>query len=341
MPLRRVFRPFRSAAERNGGRLRINLGLQGGGTHGAFTWGVLDRLLEDERVVIDAVSGASAGALNAVALTDGLASAGRAGARAKLDAVWNAVAAVGGPPALGVIADGRSAMLAFDLVTRLFAPTQINPYMINPLRDILLSHIDFRRVRRAAPIEMFIAATDVSSGLPRIFRRRDASAKVVLASACLPRLMPPVRIAGRLYWDGGFSANPPLWPLLEAEGPNETLVIALEPLRAPAAPATAAEIDERLAWLVFAQPLAQELAAIDRARLAAANGTAVGGQLRRRLRRHRFVFIEGGPFLAPLGRASRVFPDEQLLLRLKAAGRQAADAWLAGRFAAAARSGRC
>ena len=335
MRFERFLHRFRTPTSVNGARVTLNLALQGGGAHGAFTWGVLDRLLEDERVAIGAVSGTSAGALNAVALIDGLAADGRAGARAKLDTVWSAVAQAGRTPTLAPSLDRESALRTIDVVTRLLAPNLLNPYQVNPLRDILRTHIDFRRVRRDSAIEAFVAATDISSGLARVFRRNELSTKVVLASTCLPRLMPPVRIAGRLYWDGGFSANPPLWPLLESRGSHETLVIALEPLDAGPVPATASEIDERLAWLMFAQPLAQELAIIGKAKRVAGALPFGGGRLRRRLRRHQFHFIEGGTFLAPLGRASRVFPDPSSLERLKAAGRDAADAWLAARFGAA------
>ena len=219
----------------------INLALQGGGAHGAFTWGVLDRLLEDERVEIRAVSGASAGAFNAVALVDGFAAGGCAGARAELDAVWHAVVAKARWGAFGAMAD-RPAMMAFDVMTRVFAPAQLNPFAVDPLREILRAQIDFRRVRRASGIELYVAATDVATGEARIFDRREMSAKVMLASACLPQIMRPVRIAGRVYWDGGLSSNPPLWPLVEGGGPEETLAVLLSPREEPSVPATAPEI---------------------------------------------------------------------------------------------------
>ena len=307
--------------------IAINLALQGGGAHGAFTWGVLDRLLEDERVEIRAVSGASAGAFNAVALVDGFAAGGCAGARAKLDAVWHAVVAKARWGAFGAMAD-RPAMMAFDVMTRVFAPAQLNPFAVDPLREILRAQIDFRRVRRASGIELYVAATDVATGEARIFDRREMSAKVMLASACLPQIMRPVRIAGRVYWDGGLSSNPPLWPLVEGGGPEETLAVLLSPREEPSVPATAPEIGARLSWLAFGQPLARELAAMERARTT---GT-FGGLFRRRLRRHRLSFIEAGDAVSGLGRASRIVPERQLLLRLKEAGRRAADAWLAQRF---------
>jgi NTE family protein len=327
--LKQMLRPLRAAIGARRDTIDINLALQGGGVHGAFTWGVLDRLLEDERIAIRACSGASAGAFNAVALADGLAAGGRAGARRTLDAVWQAVIDKARWESFGATMPSRAAaMLAFDVMTRVFAPAQLNPFAVDPLRDILLAHIDFRRLRRAAPLELFVAATDVATGEARIFRRHEMSAKAVLASACLPQLMRPVRIAGRAYWDGGLSSNPPLWPLVEGTGPDETLAVLLVPRTEPAVPATAPEIGARMSWLAFGQPLARELAAMERTRVT---GT-FGGVFRRRLRRHRLSFIEAGDAVAGLDRASRLVAERRQVLRLREAGRAAAAAWLARRF---------
>jgi NTE family protein len=326
-PLKLLLRPLRAAIAGRRAGVDLNLALQGGGAHGAFTWGVLDRLLEDTRVNIRGVSGASAGAVNAVALVDGFAAGGRAGARAKLDAVWHSVIDKARWGALGTMSD-RSAMMAFDIMTRVFTPAQLNPFAVNPLREILLAQIDFRRVRRGAAPDLYVAATDVATGKARIFSRREMTAKALLASACLPQLMQPVRIAGRVYWDGGFSSNPPLWPLLEGAGPDETLLVLLDPRTEPSVPTTAPEIGARLSWLAFGQPLARELAAMERAQTTG----AFGGLFRRRLRRHRLSFIEAGDAVAGLGRATKLVPERKLVLRLKEAGRAAAAAWIAQRF---------
>jgi len=324
-PLQRLLQFFTGTRPQT---VALNLALQGGGAHGAFTWGVLDRLLEDERVEIAAVSGASAGAFNAVALVDGFAEAGRRGARAKLDAVWHEVMSKARWGAFARLPD-YSAMVAFDVATRIFAPAQLNPFAVNPLREVLVRHIDFRRVRRTAGMQLYVAATDVATGEARIFSRQEMSAKAVLASACLPQLMPPVRIAGRAYWDGGFSSNPPLWPLIEGRGPGETLAVLLSPRVEPSVPATAREIGARLSWFAFGQPLARELAAIERAQTT---GT-LGGLFRWRLRRHRLSFIEAGSAVAGLGRSTTMVPEQQVVRRLKEAGRRAAEAWLTQRFA--------
>jgi NTE family protein len=324
----RVGHVLRPARDR---RIAINLALQGGGAHGAFTWGVLNRLLEHDGVEIKAVSGASAGAVNAVALAAGLAEGGREGAREKLDEVWRAV--VDAAP-FGGVSDRSPGFVAWDLMTRVFSPSQMNPFELNPLRRILLEKIDFRRVRREAPVELYLAATDVATGEARIFQRHEISPKAVLASACLPHLMAPVRIAGRFYWDGGFSANPPLWPLVEDAACDETLVVLVDPRTAATVPATAPEIGERLSWLAFGQPLTRELAAIERARTMAGDAGLGGGRARRRLLRHQLSFLEPGEATEGLGRATRLVPQHHVLQRLKAAGRACAETWLAERLAA-------
>jgi NTE family protein len=329
--LYRTALPARRTGRSRAAQIPLNLALQGGGAHGAFTWGALDRLLVDERIAIEAVSGASAGAVSAVALADGLAAGGREGARAKLAEIWHAIGEAAPP---GVVSDRAPAFVAWDLMTRLFSPAQMNPFALNPLREILRARIDFRRVRREAPLELHVAATDVETGAARVFRRSEISAKAVLASCCLPQLMPPVRIAGRFYWDGGFSANPPLWPLIKDAGADETLVVLVDHRRTPTVPATAPEIGARLSWLAFGQPLARELASIEQARAVAGPGVVFGGRARRRLLRHRFDFIEPAEALTGLDRASRLVPQRHILERLREAGRGAAEVWLAERFGA-------
>jgi NTE family protein len=329
--LQHALRLTRSARRSATAPLRLNLALQGGGAHGAFTWGALDRLLEDERIAIAAVSGASAGALNAVALADGLAAGGRDGARAKLAEIWRAIAEA---VPFGIVAGSSPGFVAWDLMTRFFSPSQMNPFAVNPLRDILQARIDFRRVRREAPLELYLAATDVETGAARVFRRHEISAKAVLASCCLPQLMPPVRIAGRFYWDGGFSANPPLWPLIENTNADDTLVVLLDRRTAARVPESAPEIGARLSWLAFGQPLSRELASIERARAVAGAGAILGRRAQRRLLRHRLDFIEPGDALAGLDRASRLVPQKHVLEQLCEAGHATAETWLAERFGA-------
>ncbi|MDX1576426.1 MAG: patatin-like phospholipase family protein, partial [Kiloniellales bacterium] len=202
----------------------INLALQGGGAHGAFTWGVLDRLLEDGRLRFEGVSGTSAGAVNAVALAAGLAEGGPEAARAKLEEVWRGVSQASCcHPLRSLPPDSRDGTevpsdsaghIALDVLTRVFSPYDLNPLDIDPLRDVLEGAIDFKSVRRAGAPELFLAATEVSTGRARIFTSSEVSLDVVLASACLPTLRKAVKIGRHHYWDGGFSANPALMPLV-------------------------------------------------------------------------------------------------------------------------------
>ena len=196
--------------------LNVALALQGGGSHGAFAWGVLDRLLEDHRFEIEAISGASAGSVNAVALADGLLQDGRDGARASLQRFWDALTAIT-PPGFfhesltenALHPTPSPSLQAFLTLARFFAPYQLNPFDLNPLREILEAQIDFERLR-ASRLKLFLAATRVRTGTLRLFRTREISLAVVLASACLPLLHHTVEIDGESYWDGGMTANPPL-----------------------------------------------------------------------------------------------------------------------------------
>jgi NTE family protein len=210
-----IFRDRQAGA----GRKRINLALQGGGAHGAFTWGVLDRLLEDGRLSFDGVSGTSAGALNAVALAAGLSEGGFAGARSKLEKMWRAVSEAARYSPLRPLpfepklseesAEVPVRYVGFDLMTRLFSPYQLNPLDFNPVRKLLERTIDFRRLRRSAQVRLFVAATDVATGSARIFATKEISADAVLASATLPQLQRAVSIGDRHYWDGGYCPSSP------------------------------------------------------------------------------------------------------------------------------------
>jgi NTE family protein len=214
----------------------LSVALQGGGSHGAFTWGVLDRLLEDERIEIDGISGASAGAMNAAVAAYGLTTGGREGARRALADFWTSVAAKVPSP------------LAESLVflARFLSPSQFNPLNLNPLRDILAAQVDFARLRAESAARLFIAATNVRTGMPRVFRTPEITADVVLASACLPWMHRTVEIDGEAYWDGGLSANPPVRPLLYECEARDIVLVLLQPARRPALPHTAEAIWSRL-----------------------------------------------------------------------------------------------
>lgn len=315
---------------------RLNLALQGGGAHGAFTWGVLDRLLEDGRVEFASVSGTSAGAMNAVILAGGMMETGAAGARAKLEEFWRAVSETARTYSPGrphpfdprPAPDSATSLMWLDLMTRMVSPYQFNPLDFNPLREVLLGAVDFKRLRQESPIALHIAATEVASGKVRIFETREISVEAVLASACLPQLHQAVKIGRNHYWDGGYSANPPLLPLLRAGRAEDTLIVQIDPTKDPELPTSAPAIIARLNRIAFNGPLRREVEMIEQIRHVASEGFAVGGTLRRRVKAHRFHHIAAGDLSRDQGRGSRLNPDLKMLYRLRDRGRTAADAWL-------------
>ncbi len=228
--------------------LPIDLALQGGGSHGAFTWGVLDRLLEEERLRIVAISGTSAGAMNAAVLADGWAEGGAAGARAALRAYWQEVsrAAALSPLQRSPLdrmmgrwtLDTSPAYIAMDLMSRLLSPYDLNPLAYNPLRKILVQCIDFERLARS-PIKLFVTATSVRTGRGRIFRNADITADVLLASAFLPTMFRAIEIGGEPYWDGGYAGNPTITPLIRESDAHDTILVQINPRERPDTPRSA------------------------------------------------------------------------------------------------------
>ena len=312
---------------------RLNLALQGGGAHGAFTWGVLDALLEDGRFELAAISGASAGALNAAELALGLVGGCAAGARQALAAFWDDVGGclpfewlVLGPPEAPALAPWVQAWMGWS---RWLGPGDFNPMRLDPLRDVLTRHVDFARLRTPAAPRLYVSATDARSGRCRIFGNAELSADALLASACLPTLHHTVEINGVPYWDGGFSANPPLRPFFAAPGAaRDTLLVLLLPLaHAGPAPATAADIRNRLLELSFGAPLVRELQDLAEATAWAARWP-VPGTPGWRLARARWHLVDAYPALAHLAVSSRLIAHGPFLQHLKAAGRLEAARWL-------------
>lgn len=313
-------------------RKQINLALQGGGAHGAFTWGVLDRLLEDEALDLGWISAASAGAVNAVALAAGMAKGGRAGARAKLTEVWEAVHNAGPSDLLRM----NPLLSAFQMsaagVGRVLTPYQFNPMGIDPLRQLLADTIDFEAVRNSKGPELLIAATDIASGQPRFFRRHEMTIEAVLASACLPTIHHAVVIDDRAYWDGGFSSNPDLVHLALESPVGDTLIVLLNPTHRPGIPKTHAEIAAETGRLTFNAPLLRDVSVIEAVR------EAEGSWLQRRLgatrlsplSAHRFHLIEAGRHTAALPAGSKLKPDWSTLSYLHQAGRDETYKWLDG-----------
>lgn len=247
---------------------RINLALQGGGAHGAFTWGVLDRLLEEEDLEFTGISGTSAGAMNAVILVNGFMENGREGARNALKCFWESVSQIGYPfnqmeqwnPGWNL--DSSLAYTLFDVYSRFLSPYAVNPFNLNPLRDILQQHLNLDHIRSCSRIQLFIAATHVESGHARIFGCEEISVDAVLASACIPFLFQAVEIDGEPYWDGGYMGNPVLWPLVYNTPVEDILLVQINPLHRKGTPMRATDIINRMNEITFNSSLIAEMRAI-------------------------------------------------------------------------------
>lgn len=311
-------------------QVRLNLALQGGGAHGAFTWGVLDRLLEDDQVQIGWISATSAGAVNAVALASGLLAGGKDAARQKLRHVWEAVHKAGVPDLLRLnpFLFGLSRTPQMAQVAGLFSPYDFNPLGFDPLRRLLTDAIDFDKLRADSTLELLIAATEVSSGRSRIFRRSELTVEAVLASACLPTLHRAVEIDGIAYWDGGFSANPDVKTLAMESPVEDTLIVQINPMVRHGLPTGVREISLQVNRLTFNAPLLRDIELIETVRQCSQRW--LGGTRGRygRLAAHRFHLIEAGRYTSALSPDSTMKPDWALLNYLYSAGRDETEKWL-------------
>ncbi len=318
----------------------LNLALQGGGAHGAYTWGVLDALLENSDTLdFEGLSGSSAGAVNAVVLADGWMKGegakpggGPAGARQALVDFWQALGqqmslqvpfGLVQPKLDGGISLGSAGKLLVSWASQ-FSPAQLNPFDLNPLRDLLVAQIDFEGLRRHSPFKLFIGATQVNTARLRVFREQELSVDVLLASACLPRIHRTVMIGGEPYWDGGYSANPAVYPLFNACRSSDVLLVLLNPLRRSRTPESAAEIETRIAELGFNTHFMREM----RMFASLPSFSLFNTKLERRLRAMRFHMI-GGSELESLARTdSKMLPYAPFLQHLQAQGREHALVWL-------------
>jgi NTE family protein len=322
----------------------LNLALQGGGSHGAFTWGVLDALLEDGRVGFEGISGTSAGAVNAVALASGWASAQAGGhdprerAREKLAGIWYRVSALG---SLGALQQQFMRMLWGGLPPELspgafignawrglLSPYQSNPLDINPLRKMLEEEIDFAAIAAQRELKVFVSATHVNTGKAVVFTGRRLDARAVLASACLPMLFQAVEIDGEAYWDGGYSVNPALSPLIRECEAADLLLVQINPLARELTPKTSAEILDRINELTFNASLLTQMRAIDFVNRLLAEG-AVSHARCKTVRVHR---VDGGPALDAFPASSRVSADGAMISQLFDAGRRCGQDWLQAHF---------
>lgn len=300
----------------------LSLALQGGGSFGAFTWGVLDRLLETPDLEFDAISGASAGAVNATLMAAGLAEGGRDGAREKLEKFWKRMSAASSFLPLNAIPPGM------EILAQALSPYQFNPFDLNPLRRALESEIDFERIRDARTPRLLIATTRVSDGALRIFRNNELSVDAILASACLPLIHRTVEIDGEGYWDGGYSANPPVVQLVHESDALDVLIVQVMPARSSqGTPTSRGDIERRLEHISFNATLNAELEAL---RLATSMRTTP------KLRGLRIDRLAAEDEIADLASRSAADLDWRFLTRLRDAGRSAAECWLAERRRAAA-----
>jgi NTE family protein len=311
----------------------IDLALQGGGSHGAFTWGVLDRLLEESWLAIEAISGTSAGAMNAAVMAAAHAKAGNAAARDALEAFWRRVsqAAAFSPlqrSPMDVLLgrwslDHSPAYVAFDLMARIFSPYDLAFGGANPLAKVLAESIDFICLG-AAPIKLFITATNVRTGRPRVFRNAELSPDVLLASACLPAMFQAVEIDGEAYWDGGYSGNPTMTPLVQECVSNDTILVAINPVERPGVPRSARDILNRLNEVSFNAVLLKEMRMMALLRqVASAEDSEVAHWSHMRMHMIR------SEMMVDLGSSSKLNAEWAFLSLLRDEGRRAADAFLA------------
>ena len=318
----------------------ISVALQGGGSHGAFEWGVLDRLLEDETLEIQAVTAASAGAMNAVALAQGLLDGGREGGKAKLESFWRQVNRHGGRNVFGDTSVWTSAFAGgsdwlkstpgwrmAETLAMSMSPYEFNPFNLNPLQEILEAEVDFAALREGSPIKLYVSATAVRLSKSRVFRETELTCRHIMASACLPQLFHAVEIDGEPYWDGGYLANPALWPLFYDKTPDDILLVSLNPFVREDTPKTPGEIMDRLNEITFNAALGAELRAIGFVQKLLDEGL-LKDNARGRYRRMLIHAITADGPLADLSMASKFNTEWSFLEDLKARGRAAAEAWL-------------
>ncbi len=322
----------------------INLALQGGGAHGAFAWGVLDRLLEDERIAFEGISATSAGAMNAAVMAYGLTEGGRAGAKTALASFWRRIshAASLGPlqPSFfdrlmhNHALEHSPVFQMFDLMSRMFSPYQLNPGNFNPLRQVLEQSVDFERLQQACPVELFLSATNVRTGKVKVFRNAEICADAVLASACLPFMFHAVEIDGEAYWDGGYMGNPAIYPLIYHCASADVVVVHINPMTRPELPRLAHEIMNRINEISFNSSLMREMRAIAFVSKLVDEGKIADGSLKKVL----IHAISADEVMQKLSVSSKLNADWEFLTHLQADGRAHAEAWLEQHFEQLGRS---
>src|SRR6476619_5466214 len=298
-------------AKGDGGPLLVDLALQGGGAHGAFTWGVLDRLLKEPRLKIEGISGTSAGAMNAAVIVSGYAAGGAEGAKAPLDIMlgrWTL--------------DTSPMFLTLDLMARIFSPYDLNPHGANPLRDILADCIDFYRVAKSQ-VKLFVTATNVHTGRGHIFRNAELTPEVLLASACLPTMFQAIEIDGEAYWDGGYSGNPTITPLIRECASNDTILVQVNPVERPGTPRSARDIVNRVNEVSFNATLLKELRMMALLRQVSDPGNSEGARWAG-MRIHRI----SSATMTELGYSSKLNAEWDFFVMLRNEGHRAAQSFL-------------
>ena len=320
---------------------RINLALQGGGAHGAFTWGVLDRILEDERIEIAGISGTSAGAMNGAALKAGMVRDGRQGARENLNSFWQQVGAIKDDalaawmdqvaPASPILAQAMMyspAFAAYDVATRFFSPYSAGHLYVNPLKPVVEA-FHFDEVCSPEGPELHVCATNVRTGKIKLFSGAEVTGEALMASACLPTMFQAVEIDGEAYWDGGYMGNPSLFPLIYSDAPKDILLVMLNPLSRAGVPKTASAIQERLNEINFNSSLLGELRAIGFVQKLF-DDNMLSESARGEYRRLYLHIIRGGAAMCDLKLETKYDTDMAFLQNLRQRGADLADDWLMG-----------
>jgi NTE family protein len=318
------------------GQKAINLALQGGGSHSAFTWGVLDRLLEDERLTFDGITATSAGSVNAVLMADGLASGGREGAKRLMQIFWKKMSdmtsySIIAPsffdrmnPNFGL--EHSPGYLFVDLITRFVSPYQLNPFDINPMRDLLNEVVNFERVRQQQVIKPFLSATMVRTGKVVVFTNKEITADHVLASGCLPFKMRAPEIGGEHYWDGGFMGNPAIFPVIYGCESPDVLLVHLTPTKRSEMPIDSRAILDRMEQISFNGALMREMRVIDFITQMIDEGKLIGSK------RMFMRLIDAEDIIKDLSGSSKMNADWKFLLHLFEIGRDRAEKWLVANF---------
>jgi NTE family protein len=316
------------------GKKSLSLALQGGGAHGAFTWGIIDRILEEDSIEIEAISGTSAGAMNGALVVNGIADGGRDKAREMLEVFWKKIsnaASLGpfSPSILDKMVGSNDMMyspgvMAMEYMTRIFSPSQLNVLDINPFQTILEDVLDMKKIQNCKKIKLFVNATNVLTGKIKVFESKELTTDMLLASACLPFLFKTVEVDGQPYWDGGYSGNPALFPLIYSCDCKDIAIIQINPINIDQVPYTAQDIMDRVNEISFNTTLMREARAIAFVSKLIDDGVLTENAYKN-MKLH---LIEAEELMADLGHTSKFNADWDFLVHLKEVGRQTAEDWL-------------